>query len=155
MIMALFESLLKEFKAVFPCELEPDENNSCLIVLGNGLRVQIELKRSDLLVTCQIATLPIGRYRDNLFLEALKHNETFPPSAGMFGFSGRTHTLYLFLKLDPDLVTTAKLATILPPFITIAGEWTEAIKQGKTPSVSQKATTTQSNSPMDIFSSSR
>ena len=153
--MSLYESLLKEFKAVFPCDLEPDENNSCLIVLGNDLRIQIELKRDHLLVVCQIARLPIGRYRDNLFLESLKHNETFPPSAGVFGFSGRTHILYLFLKLEPENVTGTKLAIILPPFIAIAEEWTTAIAQGKTPSVSQKATTAQSSSPMDIFSSSK
>lgn len=153
--MALFEAMLKEFKSVFPCELEPDKNNSCIIVLGNDLKIQIELKRNDLLIVCQIAALPMGRYRDNLFLEALKHNESFPPSAGVFGFSGKSNILYLFLKLEPELVTGAKLATVLPPFITIAGEWTEAVKQGKTPSVSQKIGKSQSSSPMDIFSSSK
>ncbi len=104
--------------------------------MGIGISLQIEFDRYGfLLIGCRVGTLPMSRYRDNLIQQALISNEASLDSAGVFGFSQKTNHLILFLRLDPSATPIHQIITLLPPFITKAKKWTDAIAKGETPGI--------------------
>jgi len=134
MVSSQFGALLKEFEAFFNCQLEPDPNDSCLITLGTGLTLQIELDRYGLiLIGCRLGTVLMGRYRDNLIRAALKSNESTLPSTGILGFSQKSNQFILFIKLNPHFVSIHQILALLPPYLTKAKLWSEAIAKGEVP----------------------
>lgn len=133
MVTSQFGSILKEFEVFFNCALEPDNHNSCLITLGTGLTIQIEIDRYGfLLIGCRLGVLPMSRYRDNILQEALKSNEASLPSTGTFGFSQKSSQLILFVRVNPDK-THQHLLALMPSFIAKAKQWSEALAAGTTP----------------------
>ena len=148
MVSSQFGALLKGFEPFFNCPLEPDANDSCLIKMGIGITVQVELDRSgQLLIGCRIAALPMNRYRNNLIQEALKSNEASLPSTGIFGFSQKSNHLILFMTLSLDLMPN-QILDVLPSFITKAKQWTDAIAKGETPTVQP---TNSDDTPSGLF----
>lgn len=136
MVNTQFGAILKELESFFKCPLEPDQNDSCLIHMGIGVSLQIELDRYGfLLIGCRVATLQMSRNRDNLMTQALKSNDANLPSSGVFGFSQKTNHLILFLRVDPSLTSIREILALLPPFITKAKKWTDAIAKGETPTI--------------------
>jgi Tir chaperone protein (CesT) family len=136
MVSSQFGAILKEFESFFNCPLEPDANDSCLITMGIGITLQIELDRSGLiLMGCRLGTVHMGRYRDNLIREALKSNEATFPSTGVLGFSQKSNQLILFMKIDPVTFTIHQILKLLPPFVAKAKLWTDAIAKGEVPSI--------------------
>lgn len=134
-----FESILKELEIFFNCPLIPDTNNSCLIRMGIGISVQIEMTpEGKLLIGSRIATLPHGKFRENFIRATLKANDTTPPSTGVFGFSVKTNHLILFLLVDPNSLNPDKIFALLPPFIEKAKQWTEAAANGEIPVVMEQ-----------------
>lgn len=136
---SLFESLLKELEIFFNCPLTPDENNACLIKMGIGLSVQIEMHpQGKLIVGCRIGTFPPGKFRDLFLKAALKSNDACSPGTGAFGFSTKTNHLIFFLLLPPDALDKEKIFSVLPPFIEKAKQWTEAAEKGVVPAISEQ-----------------
>lgn len=134
MVRTQFGAILKELEKFFHCPLEPDENDSCLVKMGSGIDLQIELDRYGfLLIGCRLGAVHMGRYRDNLIRAALKSNEATPPSSGILGFSQKSNQLILFMKIDPKNLSPHQISTLLPPFITKAKQWSDAIAKGEVP----------------------
>lgn len=139
MVSSQFGGILKEFEPFFGCELEPDSNNSCLILMDIGLSIQIELNRYGLLlVGCRMPTLPRNRFGDNLIKAALKFNELSLPSTGIFGYSQKYQQLILFIKIDPNDLNPQFIQEILTPFIKKAKNWVDAVKNDKIPSLGEE-----------------
>lgn len=136
MVSNQFGAILKELEPFFKCPLEPDQNDSCLIKLGNGISIQIELDRYGyLLIGSRLGNLPMNRYRDNLIQQALKSNESSLPSSGVFGFSQKSQQLILFIRINPASHSAHQMMALLPPFITQAKKWSDAIAKGEMPSI--------------------
>lgn len=136
MVMDLFESLLQELgKAMNIEDLTPDANNTCLIRFKIGLDIQIEpmLKGDFLLVGCPIAVIPPGRFRENVFREALKSNGMPPPRHGVFGYSAQSDRLILFSLLSLRDLNGDKIAAFLGPFMEKALMWKQLIERGDVP----------------------
>lgn len=149
MVSSQFGALLKEFGSFFNCELEPDENNSCLLNLGVGIALQIELDRYGmLLVGSRLGPVHMGRYRENLIRQALKSNEATPPSSGVLGFSNKSNQLILFAKFDPQRLNQHQITTMLPLFINKAKMWKEAIEKGEVPDITPTSSSTE---PSGLF----
>jgi hypothetical protein len=147
MISSLFERTLKELEFFFNCSLQSDENQSCLINMGIGVSLQLELdSNDDLIMASVLGTLPMGRYRDNLIRQALKSNNASLPSQGIFSFSAKTNHLILFLLIDPSRLNADSVFKILPPFIEKVKLWKEAIEAGDTPMIASKQGTSSSQS---------
>lgn len=137
MVSSQFGLILKEFENFFKCPLQPDSQNSCLIKMGIGISIQIELDRTGfVLIGCRLGQLPMGRYRENLIRAVLKSHELYPPSSGVFGFSHKSNQLILFTKLSPQFLTFDQIQTLMTPFIAKAKLWKEAIEKGEVPVVS-------------------
>ena len=135
MVYSQFETLLKEFEPFFGCRLQPNANQSCLIRMKDGVTVQMELDPSNLVIGCRVGTHLSGRYRHQLIQQALKSNGTSLLSAGIFGFSHRSSSLILFIKIDPAALSANQIPSLLTPFLVRAKEWTEAISRGEIPAL--------------------
>jgi hypothetical protein len=135
MVTSQFGALLQELEPFFKCKLEPDINNSCLIKMANGLKVQIELDKYGeyLLIGTRLGIVSIGRYRENIFKEALKVNALHPPSNGVFGYSKKSGNLILFVTLGVRNINQDKMISVLTTFIPKAQIWMEALSRGELP----------------------
>ncbi len=138
MVESHLDRLLKLFEPFFGCSLKADENQTCLIQLGSGLKVQIELSREDrILIGCELSPIT-GRYQELLIKEALKANDLSPPSLGSFGFSQKSSALILFTFIDPIELKTDLVNSLLPAFLAKAKTWQEAIQNNQLPTESEK-----------------
>lgn len=149
MVSSQFGALLKEMESFFKCPLEPDQNDSCLIQMGIGLSVQIEIDRYGyLLIGCRLGVIPMSRYRDIIIQQALKSNDAALPSSGVFGFSRKSGQLIVFMRFVPASHSSEQIQALLPPFITKAKKWVDAIAKGETPVVEESVA---SSAPSGIF----
>lgn len=137
MVMDLFESLLQELGEIMKIQdLRPDEHNTCLIRFKDGgLEVQIEpfQKGEFLLIGCTIGVIPPGRYRENVFREALKANGLPPPRHGVFAYIAQSDRLVLFSLLSLRELNGEKIASFLTPFMEKARSWKQQIERGDVP----------------------
>lgn len=143
MVSSQFGAILKEFEPFFKCPLEPDSNDSCLINMGIGISIQMELNpHGFLLIGCCVGTLSMNPYRDLIIQQALQFNDTSSASQGILGFSHKSNHLILFLKIDPGLLTADQISTLVPNFISKAKLWKEAIDKGEIPKVRENSAQT-------------
>ena len=137
MVADAFGTLLQELGKIIKIPtLEPDPNNSCLIKFPNAPTTQFELDRSGffLVMGCDLGDMPVGRYRENLFREALIANGLPYPRYGDFSYSKQTDHLILTMILPLKDLTGDKVAMALLPFLEKAKIWQEAISKGDIPS---------------------
>lgn len=136
----IFEMLLKETGELLNIkDLHLDANNSCLVKFPTGLEIQMEPDKSHecLIIGVKLGSLQPGRYRENIFSEALKANNLPFPRFGSFGYSMKSDNLYLFEKMPIDSLTALKLFEFLKPFAEKALSWKEALSRGEIPSILQ------------------
>lgn len=136
MVSDLFEVLLQELgKAMNIEDLTPDSNNTCLIRFKVGLDIQIEpwQKGEFLLIGCPVAVIPPGRFRENVFREALKANALPLPRYGAFAYVASSQKLVLYSMLSLRELTGEKIAAFLAPFMEKALTWKQTIDRGDVP----------------------
>lgn len=134
MVTSQFASILKDLETFFKCKLEPDSNNSCVIhIKEKDIKVHIEPNRyGDVLIAVRFVEIPSSKYRENVFKEALKSNQN-TPHTGVFGFSKKASSLFIFLLLDQRNITPQKIESLLPPFLNKAQHWSDILKTGGLP----------------------
>lgn len=135
MILGLFETLLSELaKELHLQSLTPDATGSCLLLLKNKVKVQIEPDKKEgfLLIGTTLEDIPLGRYRTDLFEAALKENGT-PPLKGIFSWSNKNNVLFLYERLPMDKLNGTTLLAHIQTIADKAHEWKEAIEQGRIP----------------------
>lgn len=116
-------------------DLKPDEYHTCLIKLASGTTLQIEQSKDGqtLLIGSELGVVPPGRYRIDLFKEAMKANAQPLPRYGTFGWSKKTDNLVFFRRIPLKELTGEKLHAMIPPFVEIVKKWKEAIDHGDIP----------------------
>jgi Tir chaperone family protein CesT len=138
MVTDLFGSLLQELGKAMKIELlRTEETPSYLFKYNNGISVQLELDQSgrSFLLCSDLGAIPLGKYRENLFREALKSNDLPPPLHGVLSYSQQTDHLVLFEKLPLAELNGEKIAAALQPFTEKALLWSEAIKHNEIPAI--------------------
>ncbi len=136
MVKEAFETLLDGLGKLLNMTLAPDGHNACQIKTANGLMVHMEpdARGERLMIAADLGTPPPGRYRENLFREALKANGLPPPRQGIFCYSKKKDALVLFDSLLLDELSPEKMYDFLNLFIQKADLWKNAIPKGETPS---------------------
>jgi hypothetical protein len=139
MVTDVFGVLLSELGRLLNIpDLHPDSNNSCLIQFpNNGPKIQLELSkdRESLLMGMEIGFVNPGRYRIDVFKEALKANGQPPPRYGTFAWSKKADVLFFYKKISLHELTGEKVYAMMTPFIEKAQKWQEAISKGEVPVV--------------------
>ncbi len=136
MITDLFSTLLEELGTHLKIkDLHPDDNHSCLIKFPTGLEIQLEPDHSEqfLVVGVKLGSIPQGRYRENLFREALRANGMEYPRYGNFAFSKKSEQLIMFENVPLKELNGVKLFEYLKPFTEKAFHWMESISRGEIP----------------------
>lgn len=129
------EYILKFFEPFFGCRLPIDENNSCLVKMTNGLKIQIELNRDEqILIGCRLGQ-PMGSYKQQLLLKALEWHALFPPGSGIFGLSTTSQQLIFFLIKNTQEIQQEQISDWLTPFLETAKRWKEAMEAATLPTV--------------------
>lgn len=137
----ILEELGKTSLLALP-NLVPDRNNSCLLKFPNGLRVQIELDKTEqyLLIVSKLGEVPLsGTYRLDLLRAALRANDVPYPRIGIFAYSTKNKNLILFDQLPMNEIDGSKVATYLKPFMEKANLWLTAMKENQLPSASTES----------------
>lgn len=140
MVTDLFGSLLQELGKILEiADLHPDRNNSCLINLKTGISIQLEFDKGGqfLVLGADLGTVPPGKYRENLFREALKSNDLPYPNHGTLAYSKKSDHLILFEKISSVDLTGEKIAAELTPFSEKAITWRDALQKNDIPNISQ------------------
>lgn len=140
MVTDLFGTLLQELGVQLQIpNLQADRNNSCLIRLKDGLQIQLELDRLSqfLILGSDLGEISYGKYRENIFREALKANGMPYPLNGILAYSQRTNHLILFEKISVRELTGEKLMFNLVPFTEKARLWKDALSRNEVPSLAQ------------------
>src|SRR5262245_19403177 len=114
-------------------DLKPDQNNTCLIKMPKGPKIQLEMAKTGdgILIGIELGQVPPGRYRIDVLKEALKSNGLPLPRYGIFAWSRKADTLILYKKFPLKDLTGEKIAAFLSPFIEKANKWTEALAKGE------------------------
>lgn len=154
MVSNLFDSLLQELgKAMDIPNLTADSNNSCLIAFESGIEVQVEpYERDDfLLLVIDLGNVPAGRYREDVFKEALKSNGLPSPRFGTFAYSEQSNNLLLFDMLSLRDLNGEKIASAIEPLIEKAQKWKESLERGDIPLADNSMTSGYSGGGGGIF----
>ena len=136
MVKEQFATILDELGRILHIRLAPDSHGACQIKQTSGLRVHIEPDSTGekIMFVADLGTPPVGRYRENLFREALKANGLPMPRQGIFSYSKKKDSLVLFDWLLLNDLSGQKVADFLTPFIQKAELWRQAIPKGEIPS---------------------
>lgn len=138
MVQNAFESLLSELaRSLDIKELRPDSNNSCLIHFQNGTEVQIEpfARGEDLLLVIDLGVVAKGRYREEVFREALKANGLPWPRHGVFCHSDQSDHLLLYKLMPLKDLNGERIASFMGPFLEKGTKWKEHLERGEVPVV--------------------
>jgi len=136
MIIDNFGILLQELATILKIEqLVPDGHNTCLVRFKEGVNIQLEPDKNgiNLLVGAQLGTIPPGRYREDIYREALRANGLPPPRIGTLAYSRQADALVLFELIPLQDLTGAKLADFLQGFLAKALTWQNALAKGEVP----------------------
>lgn len=138
MVTDIFGALLSDLGRLLSIpDLKPDKNNCCLIKLPSDARIQLEISKDgdNLIVTSEIGFVTPGRYRIDVFREALKTNTMPLPHWGIFAWSKKADVLIFYKKIPLKDLTAEKIASFIPSFAEIAMKWKDAIARGEVPVV--------------------
>lgn len=136
MIQDTFGSIIDELGKILKSKLSPDKNNSCKLKYKSGLTVQIDFDGANekLVLVSSLGTPIPGRYRENLFREALKANGLPFPKYGIFAYSKKEDALLLYDSIALLELSGQKLADFLTPFAQRAELWSAALTKAEVPS---------------------
>lgn len=136
MITDKFGNLLQELGQVLKATLKPDKHDACVLRFKNGIQVQLEAdsRGEKVVIAADLGQVPQGRFRENVFREALKANGLPPPRNGIFAYGKKTESLVLCENLSLEELSGQKLADFLLHFTQKAELWKNSIARGEVPS---------------------
>jgi len=140
MVIDVLKNILDELarQELFPAAvLRPNQAGICAIPLPDGaqLRLELDKRAENLLILSVLGNVTPGRYRENLFKEALKANGLPHPRHGTLAFSTHSEKLLLFESMPLPGLTGGEVGAFLQPFMEKASVWREAVSTGSVPEV--------------------
>lgn len=133
--MTTYAKILEQLGAIWGTSFQPDRNNTCLILLENGMEVRLEpiKEEKDLLIGILLGLVTPGPAREILFRSALIANDASYPRFGTLAYSRRAGQLVLFEQLPFDNLTGEGLNQVLTKVIDKAVVWKRALQTGQAP----------------------
>jgi hypothetical protein len=128
-----FEELLQQLGKVFHLKLHVDKSHACSIRLHDQITIQLQLDISQehLWIFSKLTEVPPGKFRENIFREALKANSLPDPRIGIFAYLANTNHLVLFQKYPIQILNGDRLAGLIGALLEMADSWMKAIASGQ------------------------
>jgi hypothetical protein len=128
-----FSELLLGLGKELNLSLVEDEFRACSISTP-PLTIHLELDPSQeqLFLFSKIIELPPGRFRENIFEEALKANDLNDPRPGIFGYLAKSNHLTLHQVYPVLILNGERLSGLFSAFFELGRNWHEAISRGNT-----------------------
>ena len=98
------------------------------------MQLEVDSRGENVVIAADLGQVNQGRFRENLFREALKSNGLPPPRNGIFAYGKKTESLVLCDKLSLEEISGQKLADFLLNFTQKAELWKNGIVRGEVPS---------------------
>ncbi len=147
MVTEAFKSLLQELSASLNTnQLYPDEHDSCLLMLDETLKVQLEVDPSgqSLVIGIDLGPVVAGKYRFNVLREALKANDQSEPKTGTLAFAENTQHLILFETLPIKNLKGETVSILVIKLKEKALIWMQALSKSEVPVISDLSTSGKS-----------
>jgi hypothetical protein len=129
--MTVFEELLFQLGEELGCPLHPEKGRICKININSNMHLNIELDeaKESILLGCMVSEVPPGRFREIVFKETLRINNTIE-KIGTFAFSERNHNLVLFSYIPLTGLTIDTFIKKTMHFMEFADDWRLCIQSG-------------------------
>ncbi|NDD57763.1 MAG: hypothetical protein EBZ47_00715 [Chlamydiae bacterium] len=134
--MNKFEDLIYHLGEVLGIDLHAERGRVCKLHIDGKIHLHLEYDESKdlLLLASLVCEVPPGKFRENVFKEALKINDSFPRIATI-AFSEKGNQLALFDYLSFVYLDVHKLNSLMHAFLDYAFEWKRAIESGNLNSI--------------------
>lgn len=134
MVTDQFGTLIQELAKALGYNISVDVEDSCALPLPNGMVVQMEIadQQEFFIMAAEVGNVPIGRYRENIFREAMLYNG-LTERVGTFAYSEIDDVMMLFREMPLQNLNGEKIAMALIPLSKKASTWNKAITQGEMP----------------------
>jgi len=148
-VIEFFAEILQKLGEELGTPLNVDKNGACLLVYKRILKVQIQNypEKEELLLGAFLGEIVPGKFRENVFKEALKTNSLFP-NQGAFSYVKRSNELILSHLVPYEGLTSSHLSKILLELIEKANLWYSSIQSGSLHLVAQDVRPERSDRPM-------
>ncbi len=132
-----FEDLLRELGQSLGIDLHIDSHGACCLQLKDKLRVQIEPDKKDecIILAAMLGELGPGRFREEVFKEALRvnaYNLTNGQTGAILGFCARLNQFTCYSTLPFYELTAEKLTNALTYLVEQSLAWFDAVQNGQT-----------------------
>jgi hypothetical protein len=136
-----FEELIEKLGIHVGVPLHLDNKGVCLLVYKEKLKVQIQNypERERVGIGSFLGEIPPGKFRENVFKEALKANGIFP-SQGSFSYILRNRNLAIWRELPYYELTPDQFSKTIFQFIEKADLWRSCLESGSLLPVAQQVT---------------
>lgn len=130
--MEAFRQILYDLSELLSEDLFIDKHGVCRIVFNETIVFQLELDpyEQHLFLISPIAEVPPGKYREQVFKEALKDCARSKGSEGVLSFAPTQNKLCYHLQLPLERVNGDRLATALEMAVPKVESWMEALNRG-------------------------
>lgn len=131
-----FNQLLAGIALLIKSPLKADANQCCLIDYAEeNIQIQLELEQGteNLLIGANIGKVPPGRYRQDLFEQALKANFLDVPKGGFLAYSPKAEQLVLFFKVPSQNLSPDQALSIINGFKDKYKRWKEGLDNNQIP----------------------
>ena len=148
MITDRFGALLEELGTAMKIKLAPDTHGACRIRFRDKLEVTLSPDNVGefLNIVIEIGNPGEGKYRENVFREALKANGLPEPRNGILCFGTKKNILLLCDSISFEDIHGQRLADIIQTLAQKARQWKESLSRGEIPSYRAGAATPSASS---------
>lgn len=125
--------LIEELSALIDVPLQLDHRRICSLRIDHSLLVELKEEENDrLLIATFLGEMAPGKFRETLFKEALKENDSLN-RIGTLCYVERNNQMALFTYRDMEGLRGDLLADTLEPFLERAFAWRRCLDTGEIP----------------------
>lgn len=137
--MDRFLQLMEDLGKLIGLPLLPDHKRCCRLFIDHQIHVQIEDEeaKNRLFIACFICEVPPGKFREKVFKQALKENNTYP-RIGTLSYCEKNNSLFLEAHVYYLNLTGDTLGDFLERFTEKAFLWKKGVETGRLPESASK-----------------
>lgn len=136
MITDRFGAILEELGTTLNLKLAPDSHGACHIRFPDKIELHMEPNSTNefLNILIELGSPGDGKYKENVFREALKANGLLQRRVGTFCYGKKNDSLILHEVIAFEDIHGQMLADIVQSLLSKARSWKDSLSRGEIPS---------------------